>query len=217
MSPSGGTVGPTPQEQILAGNAMASFHDYQTRWLPLQDHFASVVSDMGKPDSWQRQEAEGKGNLDVAESFARSDQARTAAELSHGFNVGSTRFKLGVTGSASAEAEAKGLAITSGNEQIEKAYLANLTAIAKTGQGLANASMRAQGQGGEVASRIAVSAAQEKNEVTGEKYQLAGQALGIGGMAGQQYGPGLNMFGPGADASMADLNNPAMIAAGAVP
>jgi len=181
VSPSGGTVQPTQAEITLASNAQNQWKDYQTRWLPLQDHFASVVSDMGKPDSWQRQEAEGKGNVDAAQSFAQSEARRTASELSRGINVGSTKFKLGAAQSASAEAEAKGLAIQSGNESIDKAYLANLGAVARAGQGLASSSVQGQGIAGETASRIGISAAQEQNAQTASMYGAAGFGLGAAG------------------------------------
>jgi hypothetical protein len=221
MSPSGGTVGPTPQETALASNAANQWKDYTTRWLPVQDHFADVVSDMGKPDSWQRQEAEGKGNTDVAQSFAQSAAARTSSELARGINVGSTKFKLGVANSASSEAEAKGLAIVSGNESIDKAYLANLGAIARTGQSIANTSTGGQGVAGETASRIAISNAQEANAQTASMYGAAGFGLGaLGSPQGVSAMKGLWSAaggGGGADASMADLTNPAMIASGATP
>jgi hypothetical protein len=180
----GGTVDATPAERNLAANAMAQFRDYQSRWLPVQDHFANVVMDMGKPDSWQRQEAEGKGNEDVAAAFAQNEARRTTQELASGINVGSARFKMGVSGSAAAEAEARGLAITSGNESIDKAYLSNLTKIAQTGQGLATSSMQGQGIAGETASRIALSAAQESNASAALPYEAVG--LGLSGLASKQ-------------------------------
>jgi hypothetical protein len=180
----GGTVDQTGAERTLASNAMAQFQDYQSRWLPVQDHFANVVMDMGKPDSWQRQEAEGKGNEDVAASFAQNEARRTSQEMASGINVGSARFKMGVSGSAAAEAEARGLAITSGNESIDKAYLGNLTKIAQTGQQLATSSMQGQGIGGEVASRIALSSAQEQNQMNAMPYEAAG--LGLSALASPQ-------------------------------
>ncbi len=214
MSPSGGTVQPTAAEVTLASNSANQWKDYQTRWLPLQDHFASVVSDMGQPDSWQRKEAEGKGNVDAAASFAQSDARRTASEMSRGINVGSTKFKLGAANSASAEAESKGLAITSGNESIDKAYLANLGAIARTGQGVASTSVQGQGIAGETASRIGISQAQEQNETRANNYELAGGVIGAVGTAAKGISWG---GGGGGDISNADLNNQAMINSGAVP
>jgi hypothetical protein len=163
---------------------MASFKDYQARWLPLQDHFAQLVTDMVKPDSWQKQEAEGKGNVDVAQEFAKMNQQRNASQIASGINVGSTKFKMGVAASASAEAEARGMAINTGNEAIDKAHLANLTAIARTGQSLATTATQGQGAAGEVASRIAISGAQEANETRAGNYELAGFGIGALGSAG---------------------------------
>jgi hypothetical protein len=192
---SSGTVGPTPQEQQLASIASNQWKDYTERWLPMQDHFASVVSDMGKPDSWQRQEAEGKGNADVAQAFAQSVAARTSSELARGINVGSTKFKLGAANSASAEAESKGLAIVSGNESIDKAYLANLGAIARAGQGLAGSATQGLGVGAETASRIAISSAQERNAETASNLGAIG--FGIGALGSPQGIAALKSAGQG--------------------
>ena len=185
MSPSGGTVQPTQQELTLAANAQASFRDYQSRWLPLQDHFSSVVSDMGKPDSWQKQEAEGKGNVDVAQEFSKMTAERNAQQMASGVNVGSTRFKLGAAEASAAQAEAKGVAINTGNQSIDRAYLANLGAIARTGQGLANAATGGQAAAGEVASRIGISNQQEANVGTSNNAELMGFGIGaLGTKAG---------------------------------
>jgi hypothetical protein len=173
-----GTVAMTPQEQALASNAQASFKDYQARWLPLQDHFASIVSDMVNPSSWQKQEAEGKGNVDVAQEFSKMDAQRSASQMASGINVGSTKFKLGVAGSASAQSQSKGMAINTGNEEINKAYLANLGAIARTGQGLATTATGGQAAGGEIASRIGISNQQEANVGRSNNAELAGFGLG---------------------------------------
>jgi hypothetical protein len=188
MSPSGGTVAATPQERALASNAMASFKDYQTRWLPVQDHLSSVVSDMAKPDSWQKQEAEGKGNVDVAQEFSKMNAQRNTSQMASGINVGSARFKMGIASGASAEAEARGMAVNTGEQAINKAYLANLGAISRTGQSLATSATQGQGAGGEVASRIAVSGAQEQNAVNAGNVSMA--TLGIGAIGGALNSPG---------------------------
>lgn len=184
MNPNSGTVGATPQEQALSSIAQQSFQDYQSKWLPLQDHYADTVEAMGASNSWQRQEAEGKGNTDAAMEFASQSKAMTSSELAHGINVGSSKFKLGVSGMASAEAEAKGAGIAEGNEAIDKSYISNLSSIAQAGQGLANAATQSAGVSAEVGSREAISNAQVANEQSASKFGAIG--FGIGALA--QYG-----------------------------
>jgi hypothetical protein len=187
MSPNSGTVGPTPQEQALSSIAQQSFQDYQSKWLPLQDHFADTVEQMGASGSWQRQEAEGKGNADAAMQFANQSRARTSSELANGINVGSSKFKLGVSGMASAEAEAKGAGIAEGNEAIDKSYVSNLTSIAQAGQGLANAATQSAGVSAEVASREAISNAQVANAQKANEFGAIGFGIGALGQAGMSY------------------------------
>ncbi len=182
MQDSSGTVGPTPQEQALSANAASEFQRYQSKWLPLQDHLSDVVTSMGQPDSWQRKEAEGKGNTDVAQQFAQIAQKRTASTLDHGINVGSSAYKLGVAASATAEAEAKGAAVNSGNQAIDKAYLSGLTSITKAGESLAGAATGGAALGAEVSSREAITGAQLSNENRANNWNMIGTGIGmIGG------------------------------------
>ena len=185
MNPSGGQAAVTPSEQALASTATQSFNDYSARWLPAQDHLASVVSSMapGQP-SWQRSEAEGKGNADAAIAAENQSRARTSSELSHGINVGSTSFKMGVTGGATAEAEMKGADINQGNEAIDKAYLGGLTSITHAGEGLASAAVQGQSVAGEVSSRIGISNQQLSDTQSAQNMQTVGTAIGAAG----QYG-----------------------------
>jgi hypothetical protein len=137
---------------------------------------------MGQPDSWQRKEAEGKGNTDVAQQFAQIAQKRTASTLDHGINVGSSAYKLGVAASATAEAEAKGAAVNSGNQAIDKAYLSGLTSITKAGESLAGAATGGAALGAEVSSREAITGAQLSNENRANNWNMIGTGIGmIGG------------------------------------
>lgn len=188
MQDSSGTVGPTAQEQQLSANANAEFARYSSKWLPLQDHLSDVVTSMGQPDSWQRQEAEGKGNTDVAQQFAQIAQNRTASTLDHGINVGSSAYKLGVAASATAEAEAKGAAVNNGNQQIDKAYLSGLTSITKAGESLAGTAMGGAALGGEVSSREAITGAQLSNENRANNWNMIGTGIG---MLAASYGQGI--------------------------
>jgi hypothetical protein len=198
VNPSGGQAGVTPSEQALASTATQSFNDYSARWLPAQDHLASVVSSMapGQP-SWQRSEAEGKGNADAAIAAENQSRARTSSELSHGINVGSTSFKMGVTGGATAEAEMKGADINQGNEAIDKAYLGGLTSITHAGEGLASAAVQGQSVAGEVGSRIGI---------TDQQVDDSSRAAAMGG-AGVGIGAGLQALS-GGKSPPPDPNNP---------
>jgi hypothetical protein len=183
-----GTVGPTPQELALSANAASEFQRYQSQWLPLQDHLADTISSMAPgADSWQRKEAEGKGSADVAQQFAKVAQQKTVSEMDHGINVGSSAFKLGVTGLAAATAEAKGAAVNTGNEAIDKAYLSGLTSISKAGEGLAGAATQGMGMAADVGSREAISQAQITNAASADKMGLLG--AGIGAVAAGMTGP----------------------------
>lgn len=218
MSPNSGTVAPTFQEQELSRIATQQFQDYQSRWLPVQQHLNDVVDQMGKPDSWQRAEAEGKGAEDVASQFEQANQRRTAQQMDRGINVGSGAFNLGITGSAAAQAASKGAAVAQGNEAIDKAYFENLSQIAQSGQTVANQATRGMSVGAEIASREAISSAQASNATASNVLGAAGFGIGalsspsamrqIGGIFGGSGGP---------DISTADMNNPAIIASGATP
>jgi hypothetical protein len=195
MSPSGGQVGPTPQELTLASNAQASFNDYRQRWLPMQQHLADVVNDMGQPDSWQRREAEGKGNVDVSAAFAARDSQQTASMMSRGINPGSSAFKMAVASGATAQAAAKGIAVEKGNQDIDRAYIENLSAITAAGQKLAGAATQGQSVAGEVASREAISNAQVQNQETANTYGAIG--FGIGALSSPQGKAALSSAGSG--------------------
>ena len=199
MQSNSGTVGPTPQEQALSANASAEFQRYQSKWLPLQDHLSDVVTSMGQPNSWQRQEAEGKGNTDVAQQFAAMNQQRSVSQMDHGINVGSTSYKLGTAASATAEAEAKGAAVNQGNQAIDKAYLSGLTSITKAGEGLAGASMQGQSMGADIASREGITNAYISN--ASQANEMGAIGTGIGGIAaayiGQQKQPQPGIGGGG--------------------
>lgn len=184
MNPSGGTVGATPAEMTLAANAQQQFQDYSTRYLPVQQRLNSIVDEMGKPDSWQAQEAEGKGNVDAAASFARADQQRTAATLDKGINVGSGAFKFGITSNAAAEAETKGAAVNEGRIAISNAYLSGLNDITQTGQGIAGAATGGMAVGAQVGSREAISGAQVTNAENTGPYAALGIGLGALTQAG---------------------------------
>ena len=190
MNPGSGTVQATPQEQALTQLAQASFDQYRKNYLPMQDHLSDVVSSMGKSDSWQRQEAEGKGNEDAASEFAQAAKARTASELDRGINVGSSRFKMGVAGMATAEAESKGVGIEEGNQAIDKAYLGGLTAIARAGQGIAGAATNSASLSAQVASREAISNAQEANSERADKLAGIGFLVGSAGQTALGGNPG---------------------------
>ncbi len=176
MNPNSGTVGATPAETMLQQNAAAQWSDYTSRYLPVQQHLADVVDQMGKSDSWENKEAEGKGNEDVASEFAKQDQQRTATDFTKGINVGSSAFKMGVTGAASAEAEAKGAAVNQGQEQIRNEYLSGLNSIASSGQQLAGAATGGLAVAGEVGSREAIA----DQQVSNAQQQGAMSAAGIG-------------------------------------
>jgi hypothetical protein len=189
LNPSSGTVSATPAETALQTNAVAQFADYTSRYLPVQAHLSSVVDAMASPNSWENQEAEGKGNADVAEQFARTDQQRTAAQQSKGINVGSGSFKFGVTGAASAEAETKGAAINQAHETIQNAYLSGLQSIGATGQGIAGAATGNLAVGGEVGSREAISGAQVSNAQGAATMSTIGMGLGtVAGILGKPGG-----------------------------
>ena len=183
MNPSSGTVGPTPQEQALTQIAQQSFDEYRSKYLPMQDHLSDVITSMGQTNSWQRQEAEGKGNEDAASEFAQASKARTTAELDRGINVGSSRFKMGVGGMATAEAQAKGVGVEEGNQAIDKAYLGGLTAIARAGQGVAGTAVGGASLAGQVASREAISQAQEDNASRADTLGGIGFAVGAVGQS----------------------------------
>ncbi len=180
---SGSTVGPTPAEQQLDAAFQQSYQVYQSTYLPVQQHLTSVLTSMNQPNSWERQEAEGKGNADVADAFARSDAQQTANEMDRGINPNSAAFKLGATGSAVAEANQKGTAINAGNEAIDKAYLSGLSSIAAAGSSLAQTAGGALGMAGEVGSREAITNANESNTVNAATMSAVGLGLGAAGMA----------------------------------
>jgi hypothetical protein len=196
LQDSSGTVGPTPQEQALSANASAEFKRYQSKWLPLQDRLSDVISSMGEANSWQRQEAEGKGSTDVAQQFASMNQKRSVSEMDHGINVGSTSYKLGTAASATAEAEAKGAAVNHGNEAIDKAYLSGLTSITKAGEGLAATATQGGALSAEVGSREAISSAQLANADRANTWGMIGTGIGAaaGGIAGSM-GPSDASYG----------------------
>lgn len=187
---SGSTVGPTPAEQQLDAAFQQSYQVYQSTYLPVQQHLTSVLTSMNQPNSWERQEAEGKGNADVAGAFARSDAQQTANEMDRGINPNSAAFKLGATGSAVAEANQKGTAINAGNEAIDKAYLSGLSSIAAAGSSLAQTAGGALGAAGEVGSREAITNANESNTVNAATMSAVGLGLGAAGMAAFGTAPG---------------------------
>ena len=200
MQDSSGTVSATPQEQALSANAASEFQRYQSKWLPLQDHLSDVVSSMGDANSWQRQEAEGKGSTDVAQQFQAMNQRKSVSEMDHGINVGSTAYKLGTAASATAEAEAKGAAVNQGNQAIDKAYLSGLTSITKAGEGLAATATQGGSMAADVASREAISSAQLTNANTANMAGIIGTGIGaaaggIAGGGGSGGGPFTNLGG----------------------
>jgi hypothetical protein len=192
MNKNTGTVQASPQEQALAQIGAARFEDYQARWLPVQQHLGSVVADMGKEGSWQREEAKGKGNVDAAEAFAKTEQQTEARRMASGINVGSSAFKLGVTGSAIDEARAKGAGINSGNQQIDRAYLSGLSTMMQLGRGQSATAASGLAISGELGSREAITAAQESAAERAGNYELAGYGIGLGTglMAGQPSAKG---------------------------
>jgi len=179
-----GTVGPTPQEQALTANMWSQWRDYQTRWLPVQQHLADVVNDMAQPQAWQRQEAEGKASVDVASAFQQREQQQTASLMTRGINPGSPAFKLGISAGATAEAATKGAKVSEANQAIDRAYIENLKAITNAGQKLAGSSVQGQGISAEVGSREAISNAQVTNENTAGIIASAG--LGLSALASPQ-------------------------------
>jgi|SRR5712675_1343548 len=194
-----GTVGPTAQETALSSNMMAQWRDYQSRWLPVQQHLADVVNDMANPQAWQRQEAEGKGNVDISTAFRQIENQQTASAMVRGINPGSSAFKLGVTGAAVAEAQAKGLSIEKGNQDIDRAYVENLKAITNAGSKLAQSSVQGQSFSAEVGSREALSNAQTSNERTSGIISSIGLGLSpLGSQAGMSSlrgaGQGISEF-----------------------
>jgi len=186
----GGEVGPTPQEQVLASTFTQQFQDYQKRWLPIADHLGDVVSSMapGK-DSWQRAEAEGKGNADTAMAFAQ-DMAQRSASLSSGVNAGSSRFKLGVAGAATAEAESKGISIESGNQQITSAYLKGLQSLTAQGGKLAAGATQGMDMAAQITSHEAINNAQVQNSANSGAMQAVGFGIGALGASAMSPSPG---------------------------
>jgi hypothetical protein len=181
MNKNSGAVAPTQQELQLQQNVIAQFQDYQKRWLPVQDHLGDVVSSMGKSDSWQRKEAEGKANVDTSTQFDQALHQKESQAMSHGINVGSANFKLGVTGAATAEAHAKGAAIEQGNEQITRAYLGGLNSIAQAGNKIAGTATQGLGMSAEIASREAITQSQEDNATRYANMKAAGMGIGLAG------------------------------------
>lgn len=203
--------------------AQQQFQDYQKRWLPLQDHLSDTVLSMGKPDSWQRQEAEGKGNEDAASAISTAMRQRTSGEMNRGINPGSSAFKLGASSLASTEAQAKGAAIEEGNQAIDKAYLGGLTAISKAGEGLAGMAAQGAGIAGQVGSREAISQAQASNASEASKLGAVGFGIGalsqsgIGGSSTPDNSFGFNPatgIGGGMDYSAPGVQAPAGLGAG---
>src|ERR1700756_1990475 len=193
-----GTVSATPQEQALTANMTAQWQDYQQRWLPVQQHLADVVNDMANPQAWQRQEAEGKAGLDVAPPFQQRDQQQIASAMTRGINPGSSAFKLGITGSATAQAAAKGAKVAEANEAIDRSYIENLKAITNPGKRLAGQSVQGQGIAAEVASREAISNASVANAQTSSEMGAVGFGLGaLGSPQGQSAIRGLFSSGGG--------------------
>jgi hypothetical protein len=173
---------------MLSQKSAQQFEDYQKRWLPIQDHLSSVVTSMNDPDSWQNKEAEGKAAADVASAFEKADQQRTAATLSHGIDVGSSKFKLATAGSAAAEAETKGMEINSAHDVITKSYLSGLQSISQAGQKLASGAAGGSAVAGEVASREQLSSAQADQSKSAGIYAAVG--TGIGAIGGAMTGGG---------------------------
>jgi len=176
---SSGTVGPTPQEQALTSNMWSQWRDYQTRWLPVQQHLADVVNDMANPQAWQRQEAEGKGGVDVASAFDQRERQQTASLMTRGINPGSPAFKMGISTGATAEASTKGAKVNEANQAIDRAYVENLKAITNAGSKLAGSSVQGQGIAAEVGSREAISNATVANTQTSNEMGALGFGLGV--------------------------------------
>jgi len=222
MSPNSGTTPATPQETALARLGAAQFQDYSTRWLPVQQHLASTIEAMAAPNSAQRQEAQGKGNVDAAQAFNAQENKIAANDLTHGVNAGSSAFKLHQVGTINDEAGAKASGINTGNEAIDKAYLSGLTGLMQVGKGQRATATGSMAGVAPLASEGAEAAAYESNAVRASNYELGGFAAGAAGQYGvnamrpspmvpgtQQFTDYNNMLSGGTGGAAGLLENPA--------
>lgn len=173
-------IAETPQQRAMAAHAAAVFQDYKQRWLPVQQHLASQIEEMGKPGSAARNLAAGKASTDTAMQFAQAQGKLEKGLTQAGAAPGSSRANLAITGMGEDEALAKGMGSVVSNQQIDQAYTQGLSALMGIGQGqrasVGGAMYQQAAQSGQQAQADAAASLQNR---MGEA-QLLGQIGGYG-------------------------------------
>lgn len=185
-SKNAGTQPASAQEKAFSEMAANRMADYRTRWLPAQQRLSEVMTNMGKPDSSERQELRGKAVADTGIKFDKAaDQVRATGE-NRGIGASSTAAKLATTGMGSDEAASKGIAVDNSNQTVDNAYFSGLTQLMSLGRGQAGHALTGMAQMSQLGERQAGQDAEESASTRAGYYNLAGQGIGFAG----KYGSG---------------------------
>ncbi len=175
------------QEETAAQKAMMEFatkqyRDYKVRWLPVQQHLASVIETNHGPDSAARKLAVGKAATDSKIAFAKARTGVEASLANSGVAPGSARSNLALGGVADDEAAAIGTGHMIADQQADDAYTQGLSALTALGRGdKANA---AEG----LTRSAALSAGQAQRDAEASLNERAGYANLVGTGVGAAFG-----------------------------
>ncbi len=165
--------------------------DYKLRWLPLQRKLAEGVTRMGEADSQERRRAAGKSSTDSAIRFGEAKTGIESALTQNSGSIGSSKAKLGITGTGTDEATSRGLGFVAADQAIDDAYLQGLGMITAMGRGESSGALQGMGNVAQMASRQAASDADISAQRRAGNAKLGGQVAGFGlagGFAPLGYG-----------------------------